>query len=226
MKYKKLLIIIFIAVLLSGCQATDLIAKVSVSSFEQLLNEIPEQIAYNNDKGGWEITGSDAKDSIFLSDDFSSNQSDIILNLEAEPFLKAGLNVAKLPDKQYLYDETMGSIMITYEIGDESFGKDAVKSALDTFQSIVKTHRDIIGYHEEGDHYKITLENGNFFAWAKALDKNKIDMAFILDPKPWIDAGVDMSLIKDWKFTEMPMTDKNGKPIKIDVLMKGFDIKE
>lgn len=111
-----------------------------------------------------------------------------------------------------------------FEYGEDKFGENAENSALDTFRQIVKTHRDIVGYHEEGDHYKMALGNGNLFAWAKDLSTNKTDIAFILNPEPWIKAGVDTGKIKEWKFIKMPMTDKYGKPAIVDVLMKGFDV--
>lgn len=227
--YNKKLLLIFslvtIMFLFTGCQATDLVAKVSVTSFDSLVKAVPDQVVIDNINKGWEIRGVDGEESLLLSYDFNSDKPDITVKFDAKPFLQAGLDVSKLPKGQYLYDKTTGLITMPFEYGGDSFSENAKKTVLNTFKEIVKTNRDIIGYHEEGDHYKISLGNGNSFAWAKDMDKNKTDMAFILNPEPFIAAGVDMSSIKDWVFTKMPMTDKDGKPIKVDVLIKGFDVK-
>lgn len=227
MRFNKLLFLLLLVTVLAltGCQATDVIAKVSVTSFEALVKAVPDKVSNDSTKGGWAITGLDAKERIILSRDFSSSFPDIALEFDAEPFLKAGLDVEKLPKDQYLYDASTEKIIMPFEYGGDKFSPDTEKSVLDTFKQIVKTHREIIGYHEEGDHYKITLMNGNSFAWAKDIKTNKMDMLFILNPKPFVDAGVDTSKIKEWTFTKMPMTDKNGKPVKVDIFLKGFNLK-
>ncbi len=227
MKFKKLstlLLLLSVVLTFCGCQATDLVAKVAVTSFDALTKAIPDQVSYDSAKEGWAVTGLDGRDRIILNKDFSSNQPDIALELDAAPFLDAGLDAEKLPKDQYLYDASTGKITMPFEYGADKFGENAKKSTLDTFKQIVKTHRDIVGYHEEGDHYKISLGNGNLFAWAKDLSTNKTDIAFILNPGPWIKAGMDTGKIKEWIFVKMPVTDKDGKPAKVDVLMKGFDV--
>ena len=52
-----------------------------------------------------------------------------------------------------------------------------------------------------------------------------MDFAFILNPKPFVDAGMDTGKLKEWVFTKMPVTDKEGKSVKVDILLKGFDVK-
>ena len=148
MKFKKLsfLLLILAAVFLfSGCQATDLVAKASVTSFDALVKAIPDQVSYDSAKGGWTITGLDEQERVILSKDFGSDHPDITLAFNAAPFLKAGLDTEKLPKNQYLYDSSTGEITMPFEFGRDRFSTDAEKSPLDTFKQIVKTHRDIIG---------------------------------------------------------------------------------
>ncbi len=228
MKFNKLLAALLLGAAVfsfSGCQATDVVAKVSVTSFDELVKAMPDQVIYDNKNGGWAISGPDSEERLILSKDFSSNYPDMVLEFNAEPFLKAGLEVGKLPKDQYLYDETTDKIAMPFEYGQDKFGAVTEKSAIDTFKQIVRTHRNIISYHEEGDHYKIDLGKGNLFAWAKDLNSNKMDLLFILNPKPFIDAGVDTGKIKEWVFTKLPVTDKEGKPAKVDILVKSFMLK-
>lgn len=231
MRFKKLSLLVLLGMLLasififSGCEAADVVAKVSLTSFDALVKAVPAPVIFDSEKGGWVINGMDGKERIILSTDFSSDHPDIVLELDAAPFLNAGLDASKLPGNQYRYDAATGKIEMAFEYGAEKFGPETEKSALDAFRKIVKAHRNIIGYHEEGDHYKIDLGNGNSFAWAKELSTNKTDMAFILNPKPWVDAGVDTAQLKEWAFIKMPVIDKEGKPAKVDVFIKGFNVK-
>ncbi len=227
MKLNKLLFYagIFSAVLMfAGCTGTDVVAKGSVTSFDELVKSIPDQIS-ESDNLEWILKGPDNKESLIVSKDFGSSQPDIVMEVDAEPFFAAGLDLSKLPGEQYSFFEQGKKIRLSFEYGTDKFDNAADKSVLDTFKQIVKIHRNIIGYHEEGDHYKIILGNGNSFAWAKDLSSNKTDMAFILNPQPLIEAGVNTEKLKEWAFTKMPVTDKDGKPSQVDVFIKSFNIK-
>lgn len=220
-----LLLLLGVMLVTSACESTDLVAKVAVTSFDELVKVIPGKVAFDDAKGGWGISGLDGKERVILSKDFSSN-TDIALEFDAAPFINAGLDVSKLSSDRYSYDKPTGKIIISFEYGQDKFKSGAEKSALETFRQIVRTHRAIIGYHEEGDHYMITLDkNYNIFAWAKDMSTNKIDLAFVLDPKPFVEAGLNTGKLKEWVYTKLPITDKDGKKIKVDVFLKGFNIK-
>lgn len=220
-----LVVIAVIAFISFGSRTSlDLVAKVAVSSFDELVKAIPQNVAYDNGKGGWAIQGMDGKDRIILSKDFNSDNPDLTLEIEAEPFLKAGLDVAKLPADQYSYDSSTGKITMPFELGDEQFGADAEKSVTNTFKQIVKTHRASIGYHQALDHYGITLGNGNMFEWAKDMRTNDKDMVFVMNPGPWIEAGVDPTKIQGWIFGKVPVME-NGKKIEVEKFLKPFSVK-
>ena len=228
MKFNKISVMALLMGMLlvfSACESTDLVAKVAVTSFDALIKAMPDRVAFADAKGGWAISGIDGKERIILSKDFSSGNPDMAVEFDAASFINAGLDVSKLPADQYLYDNSTGKITMPYEYGRDKFRDSAEKSALETFKQIEKTHRSIIGYHEQGDHYMVTLdENNNLFAWAKDMSTNKIDLAFALNPKPFVDAGVDTGKLKEWAFAKLPMTDKDGKTVQIDVFLKGFNI--
>jgi hypothetical protein len=225
--YKSLLVISILVIIPVAANAIsfDLVAKVAVTSFDALTKAIPNKVAYDNTKGGWAITGLDGKERIILSKDFSVDTPNVTVEYDAAPFIKAGLNVAKLPSDQYSYDAATGKITMPYRYGKDKFPVSAKKSVLETFKQLIKTHRDLIGYHEKLDHYGIALGNGNMFEWAKDMSTNDKDMVFVLNPGPFISAGVDPGKITEWVFAKVPLKDKDGKPIVLDKFLKPFNVK-
>lgn len=225
-----LIIIIAISVFvgfsaISHAFSLDLVAKVAVTSFEALTKAIPDKVAFDSAIGGWAITGPDGKERIIISKDFSANTPNIAVEYDAAPFIKAGLNGAKLPSDQYRYDAATGKIAMPYSYGKDKFATIAKKSILETFKQLIKTHRDLIGYHEKLDHYGIALGDGNMFEWAKDMKTNDKDMVFVLNPKPLIDAGVDPTKLTEWVFAKVELKDKDGKPFFADKFLKPFNVK-
>lgn len=227
LRFEFLLVISVLAIVpvVTHAFSLDVVAKVAVTSFDALTKAIPAQVTFDSAKGGWAINGLDGKERIILSKDFRSNNPDISLEFDAAPFVKAGLDAAKLPAGQYIYDGATGKITMPFKYGQDKFGAAAQKSVVETFKQIVKTHRALIGYHEKLDHYGIALGDGNMFEWAKDLRTNDKDMVFVLNPRPLIDAGVEPGKIKEWVFAKVPLKDKNGKPILLDKFLKPFNVK-
>ena len=86
--------------------------------------------------------------------------------------------------------------------------------------------RDRIGYHEELDHYGIALGGGNMFEWAKDLAKNDKDLVFVLNPEPFVKAGLDPSkLAGGWAYGKVTVKDDKGKLMKLDKLLKPYNLK-
>lgn len=227
MKFNKKIMVIGLALALifaTGCQQTDVVGKVAVTSFDSLTKAAADKVSYDGSAGMWKVAGSDDRESLLLSRDFSSNNPDMVVEFDAGPFLGAGLDVSKLPEKQYKYDETAGKIVMSYEYGADQFKTVTEKSVLDTFKEIVASHRELIGYHMEGDHYMISLGDSNSFSWAKDMKSNPKDYVFALNPKPLIEAGVDPAKVKEWIFTKMPVTDKDGKQLLVDKFLKSFSL--
>jgi hypothetical protein len=90
---------------------------------------------------------------------------------------------------------------------------------------MVHLKRGSIGYHGALDHYGVNLGNGNLFEWAKDLDKNDKDMVFVLNPEPFIRAGVNPNQVAGWVFAKVPVDDENGRPVEVDKLLKPFDLR-
>ncbi len=207
----------------TGCQATDVVGKVAVTSFEQVLNTASDKVTFDNEKNSWSLE-SPAGDEFKWSKDFSATDTDGIIEFDGAPFIDAGLDVAKLPDG-YVYDQASDRLSLNFEIGDEKFDYSGEATALDTFKKIVEKRRDIVGYHEALDHYGMALGNGNMFEWAKDMSTNDKDIVFVLNPQPFIDAGVDPAKVEGWAFAKVEMKEKDGKIVQVDKLLKPFDLK-
>jgi hypothetical protein len=225
---KKLVIIALVlslAVSLAACQATDVVGKVAVTSFEAVLNKIPDKIASDEVNNGWSLASPTGERFVWGKDFSKEGMPDIMLEFDAKPFINAGLDVNKLPKDMYLYVSNMNLLMVHAELGDKKFTYNGEVKPLDSFKKIVENYRDSIGYHEKLDHYGVALGNGNMFEWAKDINTNDKDIVFVLNPQPFIDAGVDPAKVEGWAFAKVEVKDDNGKEIEVDKLLKPFDLK-
>ena len=211
-----------VSVIFSACQATDVIGKAAVVSFEEVLKESQDKVSLETDTNAW-VLESPAGDEFKWSKDFSSTEADGVIAFDAKPFMNAGLDVAKLPDN-YSYDPAQDRLTLSFELGQEKFNYSGEATAIDSFKKIVEVKRDLIGYHEALDHYGIALGSGNMFEWAKDMDKNDKDIVFVLEPKPFIEAGVDPNQVEGWIFAKVEMKE-DGKMVEVDKLLKPFYIK-
>ena len=205
-----LMIITLIITFLNG--SFDIVKSKAINSFNDLLITGLEK---KKEATSWSITMPDKTSKLVLQ----NNQNDIAsITLDIKPFLKAGLDVDKLPthikydlDKEELY------IMSIY-------GK-AYKKAIaidNIYNNLVTKYRDKLGYHHVWDHFGLSLDNGNAFEYAKDISKNDKDIVIVLNPDTFIRASVDVEKMVGYKYSDVTMDD--GKKVK--KLLKVFNIKE
>lgn len=232
---------IFAVLVLASCTETDVVAKVAVSSFDAAVQKLGDKVSYSADDKSWLIT-SPAGDKLLIALDFSrpnadGESPDFEMDLDAGPFLAAGLDVSKLPMMDGIgYKLEMGRFMLHFD-----WGKDALKPATDgsaapteatapaagvvsTFKQIIASYRDRIGYHEKLDHYGFALGDGNMVEWAKDLTTNDKDLVFVLNPEPLIKAGLDPNKVQGWVFAKVEVKDANGKYVAVDKLLLPFNL--
>jgi major membrane immunogen (membrane-anchored lipoprotein) len=214
--------VLSLAALLTGCGQADVIGKTAITSFDKFLGAMEQQVSFEEAKNSWVIE-TPTGEYFEYSKDFSTTVSDAAVEFDAAPFIAAGLDTTKLPEIDYIYDPSTGRIRMTHALGEDEFKYTGEATPIDTFKKIVETNRDIIGYHQELDHYGIALGNGNMFEWAKNMSKNDKDMVLVLNPQPFIDAGVDPAAIEGWVFGKVKVND-GGKMVEVDKLLKPFDI--
>lgn len=214
------------AVAFAGCAATDIIAKVANTSFGEIILASGSRVEWSEMDYAWGLSSPNGEQLILSSDFSRNNAADAEFVFDAAPFVASGLDLAKLPAGDGIkYEIEDGRFMIHFELGPDAFSPDAKKSIESTFAEIVKYQRNRIGYHEKLDHYGIKLGNGNMFEWAKDMSANDKDIVFVLNPEPFIAAGIDPSKIDGWIFAKVETKDDAGKTIQVDKLLKAFDLK-
>ncbi len=210
---------------LSACQSTDVIGKAAPVSFEAVLDKIPDKVKFDEMHNGWALESPKGERFAWSKDFSAEGKADLMIEFDATPFINAGLDVTKLPKDTYIYDETMSALMIHSELGDDKFAYSGEATPMESFKNIVKTHRDILGYHAALDHYGFALGNGNMFEWAKDMSQNDKDIVFVLNPQPFVDAGVDVDKVEGWVFAKVEMMDKAGNKEQVDKFLKPYDLK-
>lgn len=224
MKKKFKIVVIATAVSLSlvGCQESDVVGKLAKTSFESVVEAMPDQIKTDEMNGGWSLSAPDDSAKFIWSEDYSKSPiHDVMLEFDSAPFIEAGLDVSKLPDG-IAYDD---KIMLGTKLGNDKLKYSGQATPVSSFNQIVALYRESIGYHEVLDHYGVDLGDGNKFEWAKDMSSNDKDIVFVVDPEIFIQAGVDPDNVEGWVYASVEMKDDNGKTIEVQKFLKPFDIK-
>ena len=229
--------VLTLAVTLTACSSLDIVGKSSITSFEQVLEALPEKVKTDELNVGWSLSAPDDSVRFIWSEDYSKAPlHDVMLEFDAQPFLDAGLDPEKLPENYASYEGDamgeMGSKMLM--VGKKLGGSEKISgtsSALAAYELIVNKYRDSLNYHTSLDHYGVMLGDGNMFEWAKDMKTNGYDdsnqdkdIVFVLNPEPLIAAGVDPEKVEGWVYTQVPV-EENGKTVQVWKFLKPFDLK-
>ena len=222
---KKLVSIIFVlttAVLLSACASTDVVGETAKTSFREVIEASGADVAADVENGGWSLSAPDNTARFIWSEDPSQTPiHDVMLVIDAAPFIAAGLDVSALEEGLYMDD----TLMLGTDLGNDAAKYDGSITAEASFNQIVTLYRDSIGYHEALDHYGIDVGNGNKFEWAKDMSTNDKDIVFVVDPELFILAGVDPKQVEGWVYASVEIKDETGKSVEVMKFLKPFDIK-
>ena len=207
-----------------SCDKLDTVGNHSIRSFGELLNSAPQLAARYDVNGGWYFSAPDGSARFIWSLNFAKSPLfDAMLEFDAVPFIAAGLEPSKLPGNFY-FDSKSNLLVVGTRLGTEQLQGYSDESPLTSYQQIVKLKRDAIGYHSAMDHYGINLGDGNLFEWANNLNTNDKDIVFVLNPDPFIKAGVDPNKIEGWAFAKVPAEDEKGRMIEVDKILKPFNL--
>ncbi len=211
--------------MLLSCGQSDVVATYARKSFGAMLDALPENALTTDADAAW-VIHSPAGDRFRMSRDFSRG-ADFSFDLDAAPFIDAGLDASRLPaDTDALtYRVTGKRLVMDFEFGSlfTNSGTDASPEA--TFSGFISAYRLRVGYHKALDHYGIDLGAGHMFEWAKDLRTNDKDIVFVLDPEPFVKAGIDPTRVKGWIFAKVQTEDKSGRKIYADKLLHPFNLK-
>jgi hypothetical protein len=223
---KKTVLLFTIVFVLSAaalsCGKLDVVGTGSVTSFEKILKQASQSVTADGKNGGWSLAAPDKSVRFIWSRNYAESPLlDVMIEFDAAPFIAAGLDPQKLPET---YTFSGGRITTGTKLGTETLTYPGEVTPLASYEQIVKLKRKSVGYHMAMDHYGVNLGGGNLFEWAKDMTVNDKDLVFVLNPEPFIDAGVDPNRIEGWVFTKVTVDDENGKPLEVDKILKPFDL--
>jgi hypothetical protein len=205
-----------------SCGKLDVVGTDSAASFDKVLKQIPQAVAPDEQNGGWSLAAPDNSVRFIWSKNYAESPlHDVMLEFDAAPFLAAGLDPGRLPQNFAYYE---GRLMVGTKLGQEQLRYQGEDSPLASYEQIVKLKRSSIGYHGAMDHYGVNLGDGNLFEWAKDMSTNDKDIVFVLNPEPFIAAGVEPARIEGWTYAKVTVDDTNGKPIEVDKILKPFNL--
>ncbi|QIB70745.1 hypothetical protein Ami103574_10225 [Aminipila butyrica] len=228
-----------VALTLTACageiKSLDVVGKESITTFDEVLKTVPEAVSADEMNGGWSLVAPDESVRFIWSEDYSqSPMHDVMLELDAQPFLDAGLDPKKLPDNYNVYETESGDgtmLMVGRKLGADELTYDGSVTPLAAYEQLVGKYRDAIGYHASLDHYGVKLGDGNMFEWAKDMSTNTFDksnqdkdIVFVLNPEPLLAAGVDPEKVQGWKYAQVEV-EEDGKPVQVWKFLKPFDLK-
>ncbi len=205
----------------AACSKLDVVGKGSAEALKVVLEIIPDNVSADEINGGWSLSAPDNTARFIWSRDYSKSPLyDIMLEFDAGPFIDAGLDTAKLPESIVFYED---KLVVGKKLGDDELKYDGEATPFASYEKIVAKYRDSVGYHTALGHFGIKLGDGNMFEWAKTVSTNDKDIVFVLNPGPFISAGVDPDAVEGWVFAKVPV-EEEGKTVEVDKLLKPFNL--
>ena len=180
---------ITIAFALSANEAFDVVANYAITSFEKL-GERPAPAS----TGRLYEVRSPAETEAFLYGER------VQLAFDLAAFATAGFD----PDKfESEITEEDGWLKIVSEMVE---GVDTSNAdALSVFENVIRNGRSHLEYHMEHDLFELHLGGGHTFRWAKDPQTNTRGMTFVLNPEPFIEAGLDPDQLEGWTQADVTM---------------------
>ena len=206
--------------------STDVVGKAAITSFGEILGALDFPPAPDEMMGTWVLSDPEGNAAFWWRKSAGDMRTfDVFMCFDAEPFVNAGLDVDKLPAEMKEMLAGQGKLMVGKKLSQAELKYDGEITPLSSFEQIVKLDRESVGYHAALDHYGVTVAEGSIFEWAKDMTKNDKDIVFVVDPKIFIDAGVDPAKVEGWAYAKVPLEDARGKKFEAEKFLRPFDLK-
>lgn len=133
--------------------------------FNEIVKAYPENKGFHSALQHWGFklpTG----EKFEWSKDMSANKADFAMVMLADPLIKAGLDVSKLNSDEWLYEpavvengQQLPNLLIKpYNVSDR---RQAASGSEDSMGRLLKADTSILKYHEDQEHYRLLLGEGN-----------------------------------------------------------------
>jgi hypothetical protein len=226
MNMKRILVLcLVLSALLFGAAfaSPDVVSVYGARSFDVLLHAKGVVVARNDTTDSWVLTSPGGESFAFGIRSPAAN-ADLIVQVDARPFLTAGLIPGRLPSGIYAIDTSTDRLTMRYELGSVTLPEDADISPLAALNGLIANRRDILGYHAALGHFGLALGGGNMVEWAGNMAATDKDLVFVLNPRPLIDAGVDTKNVSGWVLADVPMMDAQGRRFTESKLLRFYNL--
>jgi hypothetical protein len=204
---------------------TDVVGAGAVSAFQAMIEALPVLPTLEETDNMWVLSAPDGEAAFWWRRDADDGRAfDVYISFSAEPFVKAGLDVNKLPPEMKGMLDERGKLTLGRKLSKEPLVYEGEATPLSSFGQIVRLDRDAVGYHTALDHYGVTVSEGSLLEWARDMSKNDKDLVFVLNPQAFIDAGTDPSKVEGWAFGKVTVEDARGRKFDADKFLKPFDL--
>ena len=201
----------------------------ALNAFNDIVKTYPENKGFHSalQHWGFKLPGGEKFE---WSKDMSANEADFAMVMLADPLIEAGLDVNKLDPNEWLYkpaekeegQDLPNRLIKPYNVSDK---KQTANGSEDSMRRLLKVDPSIVKYHEEQQHYRLTLGEDNEVQWTEKLGLNDADMIFVLKAQPLVEAGLDVNKLEGsgWIFREATK-DNMGMGESPDQIVKIYDI--
>ena len=194
------------AIMLSASPKLDVVANYALDSFKSLGEEI------GGIGGGIELNGFAKPLYDVHSPDgtevFSYGES-VKLTIDIESFSAAGADDSRLAITS---DNVRG--VDTSSVSD--------RSAFGVFESVLRSNRHALEYHQDHDLFELHLGRGNTFRWAKDPRTNTRGMTFVLNPRPFIERRLEPEELEGWVLANVSIMYGPEKGRTVPRLLKNY----
>ena len=200
------IIVIVLAFTLSENPKLDVVANHAVESFKTFgeiikINGYDERLYNVYSPDGTEV--------------FSYGES-VQLTIDAGWFTAAGFDPDKFNGEAILEDSRL-----TF-ISDYVKGVANGSNIFDTFENILRSNRHALEYHTDHVLFELHLGGGNAFRWAKDWRTNTRGMTFVLNPQPFVEAGLELENLQGWALTNVNIMHGQESGQTVPRLLKNY----
>jgi hypothetical protein len=232
---KKIMVLLTSAILtvsLVGCSGRNEIgskeADGALKAFNAIVKENPKSKGFHATLQHWGLK-LPANDKFEWTKDTSANKIDFAMIMDADPLIKAGLDVTKLDPNKWVYKPAemeagvqLGNRLIfPYNLSDAS---ETSNGSEDAFRRLLKQNPMMVKYIADEKHYMLMLGEGNSVHFTETLGASDEDMEFALKAEPLIKAGLDVTKLEGTGF-KLEVAGKDNMESNDDLLVKGYKLK-
>ena len=209
-----LILVLASVFLFSGCSNTKSDDKASMvkeatKNFDYIVSNNIEDKIFHSELDHYGLRLKDG-DKFEWTGDTSISKADYSLSLNADEFIKAGLDVSKLDGTSFTYQKpsgtTPGMLVYIFNVSDK---KTAYKDYKEAFEMLLSQIPERLSQlNKDG----FILDIGFQVHWNGDQRKNK-DIAFVIKAKDLIKAGLDVNKLNIWKIRKN--TDSSDTQIRL-----------